>query len=79
MARIRNSDGTYKLSVEHRITRLEESVKVVGDDIIELKDNHIKHLADDMAELKQQMWWGIGVAVTVLIGVIVDLGMRLIK
>lgn len=70
-------NGTYKMTVEHRITKLEETVKTVSDDVVEIRDNHLKHLSDDIVGIKSQMWWGIGVAITVLMGVIVDLALRL--
>lgn len=68
-------NGQYKISVEKRLTSLEVGFdgfrEEVRNEFTELKENHIKHLDD-------KMWWGIVLAISVLVGVIVDLSIRLL-
>ena len=57
-------NGDYKLSIEQRLTRLETVVE-------EIKENHLKHLAEKLDRL---MW----LIITTLLGVVINLSMMLL-
>ena len=58
--------------IEHRLTRLEEGQVRIEGTLEEIKTNHIAHL-------DSKMWWGVTLAITILIGLVVDLALRLWK
>ena len=68
------TNGKYKLDIEKRLTTLEVSFGSLRDEMRaefkELKENHIAHL-------DSKMWWGVALAISVLTGLVIDLGLRL--
>jgi len=64
-------NGQYKLSTEHRITKLETCVHDLVDDVSEIRDNHLKHLAEKMDRIQ----W---LLITTLIAVLVSFASKLI-
>lgn len=65
-------NGKYKLGVESRLT----AVEVKLDEVI---NNHLAHLSTDIEAINNKLWWAMGLAVTVLLGVVTDLILRFIK
>lgn len=64
------------LEIESRLTSLEEIVH-------EIRDNHLPHLAEDLKEFREavdtKLDRGTWLAMSVLIGVLIDLGLRFVK
>lgn len=50
-------NGKYKLGVEHRLTKVEESVQGLSDKLTTITDNHLAHLAADIKEIKEGQTW----------------------
>lgn len=65
------SNGTYKLSIEARITRLETTVE-------DMKSNHLVHLSDDVQSLSNKLDRASWLTLTVLGGVVADLLLRVV-
>lgn len=57
-------NGQYKITVEHRITRLET-------DVSEIKDNHLPHLQKGIDKNNDKIDKLLWLAVTTLIGVVI--------
>jgi hypothetical protein len=53
-------NSNYKLSVEKRLTRVEDKVDDLGCDVKEIKDNHLPHIQADIENLKKYLWMAIG-------------------
>ena len=64
------NNGKYKISTEHRLTKLEEGLGRVEEKLEEIINNHLAHLDN-------KMWWGVALAISVLVGLVIDLGLRL--
>lgn len=72
-------NGTYKLSVENRVSTLEANHQELKDDINEIKTNHLEHLSSDIKELKNDVQaikiqiarWGGAILVIIPIGQII--------
>ena len=69
----------YKLDIEHRVTQTQEAIVRIDNTLEEIKTNHLAHIQEDIQELRKRMSWGVGVAITVLCGVVVDLALKLVK
>ncbi len=63
----------YKITIEHRITKIEESMRNMDDAIAEIRDNHLVHLLRKIEVLSKRMWWGVGFLITTFVGIIVEL------
>ena len=64
------TNGKYKITIEHRITSLEDKVSDLSCDIQEIKTNHLKHLQADVERIDSRTWWILG---TVVLGVLVQI------
>lgn len=65
-----------ELEIESRLTAMEVGFNAfrteVRAEFKELKENHIAHL-------DAKMWWGVTLAMTILLGLVTDLVLRLWK
>lgn len=61
-----------QIEIENRLTKLEGGLIRIESKLSEITDNHIAHL-------DSKMWWGITLAITVLVGLVINLGLIITK
>ena len=77
MAEEQNGNGQYKLGVEHRLTKLEGTLDGFGKTLMEVKNNHLVHLQEAVDKIQKKMWYGLWFVVVTLVGVVIDLALRI--
>lgn len=75
-----NGNG-YKVSMEHRITKVEERLGGIGSQVNTIMTNHLPHIEAAVDGLKdafnKKMYSVMGFLIVTLVGVLIDLGIRL--
>lgn len=59
--------------IEHRLTKIEQKLKNLQDDLEHFFNNDFKHLEQEVAYIKNKFNWFIGLLVVNLVGIIVFL------
>jgi len=59
-----NNNGKYRLTTEHRMTKMEEKIESI-------LENHLPSIQKKIEKVDAKLWWLIGLVITTLIAVIV--------
>ena len=68
----------YKLSVEHRLTSLDTTQKAMLGTLDKIQNNHLAHINARLDSVDKKMFAALVFLITTLLGVVVDLAMRLL-
>lgn len=65
------------LETEHRLTAIEQTCDAIGASVKEVKENHLAHVQKSIDSLKEKQDRQTWLAIVTLVGIVVDLLLRM--